>query len=107
MVKAQAIAAACAITLLGIASSTALAHERGQPLVLNGLLNTADFDGGVGDRFGAGTYTGSYGYAISYGGASAGAFAAARAAAFAHASAFARSSFHGGMHGSMHGGGHR
>ncbi|HUO88022.1 MAG TPA: hypothetical protein VMU08_02515 [Rhizomicrobium sp.] len=106
MVKAQAIAAACAITLAGIANSTALAHERGQPLVLNGQLNTADFDGGVGDRFGAGVYAGPYGYAISYGGASAGAFAAARAAAFAHASAFARASS-GGMHGGGAHGGHR
>jgi hypothetical protein len=92
------------------AASPSLAHERcgcrGE--VLNGRLNTADFDGGVGDRTGDGGAYGGGGYVIAYGDASSasGAFAAARASAFASASshAFAHGGGHGGgMHG--HGGG--
>ena len=85
-------------------------HNR---VVLNGHLNTYDFDGGVGDRFGDGGASGG-GATIVYGGASAGGYASAgaHASAFASASAsthvFSFTSFHGGMHGGgMHaGGGH-
>ncbi len=91
-------------------AGTASAHERcdcDRPLVLNGKLNTSDFDGGVGDRFGdAGTAYGG-GYVIAYGGAGAfaGGSASASAAARASVSISTRfgGSFHGGGHG-MHGG---
>jgi hypothetical protein len=103
MVKSRTVAAACAIILFGLASAS-VAHERENRIVLNGQLNTADFDGGVGDRFG--DSGGAYGYAVSYGSAAAfsgsAAFASAHAAAFAHASAFSHGAFHGGMHGGGH-----
>jgi len=99
MVKSRTIAAACAIALFGVTGAVS-AHEDSHRIVLNGRINTADFDGGVGDRFGDGGYAGSYGYAISYGGAFASTHAAVSAHAFARASAFARSSFRGsGVHG--------
>ena len=81
------------------ASASAEAHNCGcSGIVLNGRLNTADFDGGVG---GGGDYGGfgGGGYAISF--ASGRSFASA--SAFARASAFSHG---GGMHGGgMHGGG--
>ncbi len=85
--------------------ASAQAHDRDcNGVVLNGCLNTADFNGGVG-------------YGVDYGGAGGGGYAAgsayASAFAFAHARAFAfgRSigvprTHSGGMHGSF-GGGHR
>ncbi len=109
--RAIAAGAACLVAL----SLSATAHERcgcraGGGEVLNGRLNTSDFDGGVGDRFGDGgaVYGGSY--AMASGGGSAGAFASSSAFASAHASAYAHASFsshssHGG-HGGGHGGGH-
>ncbi len=97
------------LALCGAAS----AHERcdcDRPLVLNGRLNTSDFDGGVGDRFGDGGTAYGGGYVIAYGGAGAFAGGAASASASARASASVSvsthfgGSFHGGGHG-MHGGG--
>src|SRR6185437_9797701 len=52
-----------AIAVFALIATSASAHERcgcQQRLVLNGHLNTYDFDGGVGDRFGDG--------GMSYGG---------------------------------------
>src|SRR5258707_15796941 len=72
---------------------SAAAHENcgcRERLVLNGRLNTADFDGGVGDRFGDGGAGYGGGYAFSYGGASAGAFAGGSAFAAAPPPASAR-----------------
>lgn len=104
-------------------AAPALAHEEDgdcdchhqQPVVLNGYLNTGDFDGGVGYGTAGDGY--ASGYSFSYGGASASAFAGASAAAFARASASVNVSisthfgggFHGGMgghggYGGMHGG---
>jgi hypothetical protein len=89
--------------LVGLAQ--AQAHEcHCYGIVLNGSLNTADFNGGVG--YGA-EYGGTevIGYTIS--------FPATSAFAFAHAQAFgfARSSVHGGHPGGARGrhggGGHR
>ncbi|HEY0107242.1 MAG TPA: hypothetical protein VGB91_14265 [Rhizomicrobium sp.] len=104
-------------------ATPSLAHERCDCReVLNGRLNTADFDGGVGDRFGDGGIATGGGYVIAYGSASAfgasgaAASASASAHAFAHASISTRiiSSFHGGgmhggggTHGGSYGGGHR
>ena len=110
--RAIAAGAACLVAL----SLPAFGHERcgcGGGEVLNGRLNTADFDGGVGDRYGDGGVAYGGGYAITYGGAPSGAFAGASASASARASAYARASvtthfvsFHGGGHGGgMHGGG--
>lgn len=62
--------------------------------VLNGRLNTSDFDGGVG-------YGSSYGVIDAGGG---GAFAAAHASAFAFARARASASAHSGFHGRSGGG---
>ena len=103
-----------AAAIFAASTSSVFAHERcgcREGLVLNGRLNTADFDGGVGDRFGSDA--GGGGYAIAYGGASAGgasgAFASARASAFASASshAFSNSGGQGGTHaGGGYGGGH-
>jgi hypothetical protein len=88
-------------------------HHNHHALVLNGYLNTGDFDGGVGYGMAGDGY--ASGYSFSYGGASASAFAGA----FAHASASAHVSisthfgggFHGGVghtgtggYGGMHGG---
>jgi hypothetical protein len=99
--------AAC-ISLTAVSAS---AHEPcgcRERLVLNGQLNTADFDGGVGDRFGGGgaIYGGTT--VMVYGNASAGgsAFAAAHASAYARASVSTH--IGGGAHGgASHGGGHR
>jgi len=97
-----AAGAACLFVL----NLPALAHERcgcreGGGEVLNGRLNTADFDGGVGDRFGSG----SSGGVIVYSGASSGAFSGASASATAHASASARASVSTHFGGRGHGGG--
>lgn len=104
------VVAASIIALVLSAVAHAEAHGCGcDGIVLNGKLNTADFDGGVG--YGAG-YGGVevVGYTMTVPSASAFAFAHARAFAFARAHAFAFShgmSGHGGMHGGFGGGGHR
>ena len=116
MRRMRLIAAAAALLAAGVSAS---AHERcgcEHGLVLNGKLNTYDFDGGVGDRFGDGGAAYGGGYAIAYGGggAFAGGYVGASASASASASAFASvsistriGSFHdgSGMHGGSHGGG--
>jgi hypothetical protein len=87
------------------ASASVEAHDCGcSGIVLNGRLNTADFDGGVG---GSGYEGGSGGGGYAIGFASGRSFASASAFAFARASAFSASFSHGtGMHGGgMHGGG--
>ena len=120
----------CAATIAVLLISTATsAHERcrchedgGE--VLNGRLNTGDFDGGVGDRFGgSGAYgyggvyvataggAGAFGSAGGSSGASASASASASAAASAHVSIsttiFNSTHVGGGMHGGgMHAGGY-
>ncbi|MEI9995484.1 MAG: hypothetical protein WDM91_12880 [Rhizomicrobium sp.] len=94
------------IAILAACSVTAAAAHDGcrcrEPLVLNGRLQTANFDGGVGDRYGDSGYVYGGTTVVVGGNASAGgsgtAFAAARASAFAHA---------GGFHGGHGGGGHR
>src|ERR1700761_9637455 len=98
------------LAAVGLSALGAHAHEscgcRGS-LVLNGRLNTADFDGGVGDRFGDGGASGGGGYAYAAGDGAAAGFARGSAVAFAsaHASAFSHSSIsaHFGGHGMMHG----
>jgi len=86
------------------------AHEcRCNGIVLNGSLNTADFDGGVGYGTGYASME-VIGYTMTMPSVSAFAFAHAHAFAFAgsHAFAFAHGmSGHGGMHGGFGGGGHR
>lgn len=86
--------------------ASAQAHDCGcRGIELNGRLNTADFDGGVGGVVDYGGYGGG-GYAFV--GASAHAFAFA--SAFARAGAFSHGGggMHGGgMHGGWGGGGHR
>ena len=106
---------ACLAASVAFFAVPALAHEddnaddcgchHHQGLVLNGTLNTADFDGGVGYGVAGDGY--ASGYSFSYGGASA--FAGSSAAAFALASASAHvsiSTHFGGFHGGIgHGGG--
>lgn len=105
-----------AIAVFALIATSASAHERcgcEHRLVLNGRLNTYDFDGGVGDRFGDGgmSYGGTYvmAGASGFAGSNASASAAAHASASVSISTSFFSSFHGGgggMHGGgMHGGG--
>jgi hypothetical protein len=86
-------------------------HHHDESIVLNGRLNTGDFDGGVGYGTAGDGY--ASGYSFSYGSASSSAFAGgfASAAAYARASASVSISisthFGGGFHGGVgHGGGH-
>lgn len=97
--RRSAILAGCIVVFM---VSAAGAHERYRDcdcrVVLNGCLNTADFDGGVG--YGAAAEGGGGGVFV-VGGSS----AFASASAFAFARAHASVSFGRGMHGGMHGGG--
>jgi hypothetical protein len=86
---------ALAGTSLLLIGSTAGAHERCacHEVVLNGQLNMAGFDGGVGDRFGASDdgYTSTYAYMSGR--------SFTRSSAFAFARASAHASAHVGGHG--------
>lgn len=97
--------ATAALMLVGLAQSQAHdCHCYG--LVLNGRLNTADFDGGVGYDA-AFTDAGGGGYTMSVPTTSAFAFASAHAQAFAFARSGAHGGHFGGGHGCHGGGGHR
>jgi hypothetical protein len=97
--RAFLIAGSIATLMLG---SVASAEERDchcSEIVLNGSLNTADFNGGVGGVVDDGAYGGGGGYASADASAHASAFAQARA----FSAAFSRGR---GGHGSHGGGGH-
>jgi hypothetical protein len=85
---ARAAAVFAAMTAPGLACERYGCPDQGHE-VLNGRLNTADFDGGVGDRFGDAGYVYGGGYVIAYGGAGAGGSAGASASASAAAQASA------------------
>jgi hypothetical protein len=123
LTKSRRRAMLCFLLASAVLSSTAQAgerHEHDNPIVLNGQLSLAGFDGGVGDRFDGGVGDrfggddGGYGYGQPYiNGGGPSAFARTNAflsAALGRAFGFRRGGhFGGGMHmgGGMHGGGGR
>jgi hypothetical protein len=86
------LAVALALPCVALAGEDRDHHERHAPIVLNGLLHTYDFTGGVGYSSGSFMYVQGYSYGAANSGSSSftatqGFVAGARASAFAAASA--------------------